>query len=385
MSRSKKSVTQHQIAEVAGVSQTAVSAILANSGASRVSETTRKQVLKIAARMGYVIPRPAPAKKSAARGHVLLVENAGVSLESREHWVSMAYDALRGKIISEAGTRLHHHDLGISVYHLQDDGLHLMEWLAGSGVIGVIWHASDPGPSLLHWIASRYPTVLLNHGGRAHAFCDTVGVSQELNISLPAEYLWSRGHRKIALFGSCPTNPIFARRIGEYRRFIREKGLREYREFLDLPDEQERPADEKVRAILDLWQGLAGDAPTAIILSDVFALRLVGSAAGRGISVPGDLSVIGIDNTAPCEWVTPPLTSMRGPYERICHLAVDLLARRLDHPREPAQTIAISPELVERDSVRTLPVSTPGTKSATARKPGRHSAPRPKEQALAIP
>jgi LacI family transcriptional regulator len=364
----KSRVTQAQIAARAKVTQSVVSVILSGVESSTlfVSDETRARVLAIAEKMGYGANRPAvrrAANAPARRRSVLLVEDSRKN-ETTEPWVSAAYEALMGRIVNAAGEYLEQRGLGISVHYLKGDGRSLMQWLAESDTCGVLWHASERHVPLLHWTVSRYPMVALNRTWRSSVKFDSVGVDQELNIRLAAEHLWERGHRKIATFGHMEGNVFFERRMDEYRRFVREKGIRNYSEFQKIPDEQERPAAEKVQAILDTWKSLGSEAPTGIILSDVFALRLLGAARERGIEVPGDLSVIGIDNTTPCSLVNPPLTSMEEPFEEICARAVELLDRRIKIPETPSETIQISPRLISRESVATCLTKPPVRKSS---------------------
>ncbi|EIP98360.1 transcriptional regulator [Opitutaceae bacterium TAV1] len=354
-------VTQSQIARAAGISQAAVSAILSGSGVLNVSEETRENVLNLAARMGYVARRAVGAAQRSGNGRdpqkkgILLIENIPTR-EPADPWVTDAYANFMGRIVAATSEHLSRHGMTVSVLRVGRNTREITRQLADHDIGGILWHATDRDPGLLHWVASRYPLVLLNREFHTSAPCDIVSVDQGKNISLATEYLWSAGHRRIATFGHCPGNSVFQRRIEAYKRFVTEKQIRDYREFQALPDEQDYPAARKIENILRTWRDLGPEAPTALIMSDAFALRLLTLLRKEtDIRIPDDLSLVGIDNTSPCALMDPPLTSMEEPFDEMCAEAVELLLRRIARRDAPSRSVQIAPRLVERGSVSIKP------------------------------
>jgi LacI family transcriptional regulator len=73
--------------------------------------------------------------------------------------------------------------------------------------------------------------------------------------------------------------------------------------------------------LLDLAQP-----PTAIFASnDDMAAGVLTVAHRRGLSVPGDLSVVGFDDTALASQLWPPLTTVRQPTRELAYAAAGLL------------------------------------------------------------
>lgn len=360
MKRPTPPVTQALIARTAGVSQATVSAILSGSDSLNIGDETRANILAIAERLGYVIRKPlrkpaaSPSPESTARQSVLIVESSPITDTSKESWLESAYQTLMGKILTSSSFHLRAHNLGLSLFHL-DEPKALMQWLTDSDIGGVIWHANDSDSSILHWVASRHPLVLINRQWQSSAVSfDSVSVDQEKNMTIALEHLWARGHRRICTFGHAPTNSFFRRRVAAYKDFTSIRGLRDYVEFQALSDAPEVPAATKVEAILSTWKSLGSEAPTALVTSDVFALPLLREARRAGIDVPAQLSVVGIDNTSACELVDPPLTSLEESFGEMCRVAVDLLVRRMASRDAPGCTVQIAPRLVERRSVHDL-------------------------------
>ncbi|MDR1281068.1 MAG: LacI family transcriptional regulator, partial [Opitutaceae bacterium] len=362
-------VTQSQIARAAGISQTTVSAILSGSGVPAIGDETRQRVLGIAEKLGYVARRSisdAPGEARGASGKSILFIENNPTLEPDDQWVSDAYDTFMGKIVSAISRHLSQRGMAVSVLHVGNNARDITRQLASLDIGGIFWHASDQDSALLHWIASRYPLVLINRETRGNAPCDIVSVDQGKNMTIAADYLWAAGHRRIATFGHCPTNSVFAHRINAYKQFVTEKQIRDYHEFQAIPDEQNHPAARKVEDIFRTWRALGSGAPTALIMSDAFALRLLTLIRKEAsLRVPDDLSLVGIDNTSPCSLMDPPLTSMEEPFDELCAEAVALLMRRIANHEAPSRNLMIAPRLVERGSVSPRPGARAGSTTAS--------------------
>ena len=95
-----------------------------------------------------------------------------------------------------------------------------------------------------------------------------------------------------------------------------------------------------------LRQGVTG----IICASDVLALGAIRAARRAGLTVPGDVSVVGYDDSALLNSTDPPLTTVRQPIEPMGMSAVALLVNQMEtviaHPEE----LLFEPELVVRGS-----------------------------------
>jgi DNA-binding LacI/PurR family transcriptional regulator len=96
---------------------------------------------------------------------------------------------------------------------------------------------------------------------------------------------------------------------------------------------------------------LVGRDVTAIVCaSDVLALGVVRAVRRAGLAVPGDVSVIGYDDSPLMNCVDPPLTTVRQPIDAMGRAAVDLLVARIGRAEVPADELLFEPELVVRSS-----------------------------------
>jgi DNA-binding LacI/PurR family transcriptional regulator len=87
-----------------------------------------------------------------------------------------------------------------------------------------------------------------------------------------------------------------------------------------------------------------------ICASDVLALGAVRAIRRAGLSVPGDVSVVGYDDSAFMNCTDPPLTTVRQPIESMGKAAVALLVNQIENVAVYPEELLFEPELVVRGS-----------------------------------
>jgi DNA-binding LacI/PurR family transcriptional regulator len=92
--------------------------------------------------------------------------------------------------------------------------------------------------------------------------------------------------------------------------------------------------------------------------SDVLALGAIRAVRRAGLSVPGDVSVVGYDDSAFMNCTDPPLTTVRQPIEAMGKAAVALLVNQIENMAVYPEELLFEPELVVRGSTGRGPVVT---------------------------
>jgi DNA-binding LacI/PurR family transcriptional regulator len=91
--------------------------------------------------------------------------------------------------------------------------------------------------------------------------------------------------------------------------------------------------------------------PTAICAAnDLAAIGVLNALAEAGLDVPGDISVVGYDNTALAALRHVSLTTVHQPRFQIGEMAMTALLRRVAHPGSRARRELLQPHLVIRQS-----------------------------------
>lgn len=158
------------------------------------------------------------------------------------------------------------------------------------------------------------------------------------------EFLISQGHRRIGLIeGPEGFRSALERREG-WREAMTAHDLACHPSLIARGNYTFETGKEAGAALLD-----QPDRPTAIFASnDVMAAGVVHVARERGLDVPGDLSVVGFDDTAIAATIWPPLTTVRWPIRTMARSA----ARKLIHPESAGLEQSLFPtEFVARASV----------------------------------
>lgn len=95
--------------------------------------------------------------------------------------------------------------------------------------------------------------------------------------------------------------------------------------------------------------------PTALVCyNDEVAMGVLRCCKLYGISIPGDLSVVGFDNISTCTVIEPTLTTVHQPTYEIGRNAVEMLLTLIDGEKLSKRRVELDYEIIMRDSVRSL-------------------------------
>jgi DNA-binding LacI/PurR family transcriptional regulator len=177
------------------------------------------------------------------------------------------------------------------------------------------------------------------------------------------QHLIEHGHRAIT-YVTAPARTVSRgdRRSG-YLAAMHEAGLDAGAEVIELGINTAFADSE----MAEVGKRVAGEIaarkqrPTGIVtMNDIIAIGLLAALAERGLKVPDDISVVGIDDLYLDALMTPALSSIRQPLPEIAETMLQRLADRMANPNTPKSERVFKSELVARASVRAIspPVST---------------------------
>lgn len=163
---------------------------------------------------------------------------------------------------------------------------------------------------------------------------------------LATEYLLDLGHRRIALLaGPAHLMTSRERRLG-YEEALRAHGIEPDPSLTVFGPYREATGRSALPALLDL-----PDPPTAVFAtSDVAALGVLRAARARGLEVPDALSLVGFDDIPVAELVSPAITSIAQPIERLGVEGIRTLVRLLRGEPDVAREQRLEVSLVVRGS-----------------------------------
>ena len=195
------------------------------------------------------------------------------------------------------------------------------------------------------------PSVLVTADASQLGFANLSSVTID-NIAAARSavgHLLERGHRRIGIVGGNRASG----QIGELRLRGAEQALREHGIELDYERDFE-PCDfievggyEATSRLLER----TGDLTAVFALGDVVAFGALRAIVDRGLSVPGDVSLVGFDDTAFSQYSVPRITTIRQDAARLAERAAQLLLGALRDGSSATHEL-VDFELVERESVR---------------------------------
>lgn len=174
------------------------------------------------------------------------------------------------------------------------------------------------------------------------------------------EYLASLGHRRIGFVGALPHDQWAGSVYDGYRAALQAQGLVHRPKHV-----HEVHTDSVSAATAPVWEFLTqGDLPTAVFAeTDAEALALLGAAQTLGLSVPRDLSIVGINDLPEAAEADPPLTTVALPRRLLGRTGMEtLLDVATGKFAEPVKRV-LEGRLVVRKSAGTAPAKNPGMRA----------------------
>jgi alanine racemase len=332
------------VARLAGVSKTAVS--FAFNQPENLNAATRDRILAAASELGY---RPSPiARRLAARR----TDQIGLVVPQPTHEVfanPFLPELLRGigDVCDEEG---------IALVIVPPVGGSIARAVEGALVDALILLGLEPGHSELD-LVTRAGIPVLALDVESWGTASVIAIDDGGGAREAAEHLYGLGHREVGvvLIAGHPHSEVGVRSGISARRLdgIRE-GFRGASRAGGGTDVSIRIVAGQVSfdggrsAFADLQvDGL----PTAIFaITDIAAIGVLAAAREAGVSVPGELSVIGFDDIPAATWTSPALTTVHQPIREKGRLAAQRVLRMLRRGVPRPSTELLPTRLIVRES-----------------------------------
>lgn len=317
--RSRGAVTIEDVARAAGVSAMTVSRVV--NGGKNVRDSTRLAVQETVALLNY---SPNSAARSLAAGdasHIgLLYANPSAAYLSQ--FLIGALEAAR-----RSGAHL---VLESCESDDAQDQADVARRLAQSDVDGFILPPplSESQPILAELQLVDMPLVTVAMG-LPHDKILNVRIDDHAAAAEMTRHLISLGHRRIGLIKGHPNHVASHDRARGFSDTLKANGI----PVEDGPVEQGYFSYRSGMSAAERLLALPNP-PTAIFAcNDDMAAAAVSVAHRLGMSVPGDLSVVGFDDTALATTIWPELSTVRQPIAEMAEAAVEMLLTEINRLR----------------------------------------------------
>jgi DNA-binding LacI/PurR family transcriptional regulator len=334
--RGKKSrrVRLEDIAVKVGVSLSTVSRAL--SGEKGVRADIRQRVLDAAKTANYAVPTQVAGKKV-----ILAASSAAMIDYVRNQFTLYVLEGLRDRaqvLGLEIITR--------AVADQAEETAMLEEALADADVAGLLFLTVDDEAMLEATRGFGKPVVMIN-GDDPYMRLSSVTPCNRSAARLATEHLISLGHERI-LFLMRPGRHTIERRREGWRDAFLHHGLA-------CPDDLLVPVEDwlpelAAQAVSTRLRDRGLDFTAVLTAGDSLAVGAMMGVQQMGYSVPGDVSVMGMDDLPQAAFLNPPLTTMHIPMRELGYVALDLLRDSLASLQMPPRRIELACHLVERAS-----------------------------------
>ena len=329
-----KKLTIKEIAKMAGVSVTAVSFVLNEKPG--VGEETRRKVQSIIEQTGF--------KPSLNSKRLAMNQSFNISLIVNPYsspFEDLFYFEIMNGILNQ-GTKHGYNivinkpkrgDLPDSVYSGDVDGMVFMQ---------------DITPAMKKKaISSGVPFVVVDTHDSDSALI-SVSADYTKAAYMATSYLIENGHRDIALLSSNIVPDFYKQTLQGFANALLQNSIAVLPEFVEQTAYNEESAYFAAKELLS-----RENRPTAILCAiDSFAIGALECCKDMKLSVPGDVSLIGIDDILLARYIEPKLTTIKIDKTEMGVVAMDLLRRQISG--KPVKSYSIPMQLVVRDSVKKM-------------------------------
>lgn len=376
--RSAGAPTLEDVARAAGVSRATVSRVV--NGVRNVDPVIQEAVRRAVSVTGYTPNRAARSLVTRrADAIALVVSGAGVETEAsrRDSGAGASGDGDRGGAGARAAGK--DEDSGGSsgsftaqvfadpffgrvvtgvVDYLRPRGMHPVLMFAetsrareevvaylrqgsADGALVVSTHAEDPLPGL---IADAGLAAVLYARPARPVPVSYVDLAHQDGARLAAEHLLDRGCRRIATISGPLDVPAGHARLTGFRDTMARHG------HPYIPVVEGRFTQESGETAMERLLAEHPDLDGVFAANDLMALGACHVLREHGRSIPGDVAVVGFDDSSAALACRPPLTTVRQPVEGMAAEMTRLLLDRLARPDGPVTSVIFEPELVVRGS-----------------------------------
>lgn len=177
----------------------------------------------------------------------------------------------------------------------------------------------------------------------AHCNCTvSVTASYKDGLAQALDYFMSKGITKIGFVGDSITRS----KLLQFKSFLQDRGIAPDERLISVSTSRfEQGGYEAMDMLFS-----SGCLPRALVCAyDHMAIGAIRCIYDRGLTVPGDIAVLGMDNIPECGYLNPPLSSIDSNLEDACKKAADaMMDCLLGNPTK--KTISVKPLLYLRKS-----------------------------------
>lgn len=332
-------VTIYDVAREANVSMATVSRVVNNN--PNVKPQTRKKVFDAIERLGYrpnAVARGLASKKTTTVGVVIPdISN------------SIFAEVARG--IEDIANMYHYNIILCNADKRKDKEIRVINTLLEKQVDGLLFMGGAVTEEHIQAFKTASVPVVLCATSDANESYPSVDIDHESAAADAVRRLIQHGHRRIGMISATleDLSSGYARYHG-YKKALEEAGIAFDESLVRIGNYRYESGSEVAQYFLGL-----SERPTAIFAAnDEMAIGAIHAIQDAGLKVPGDISVISVDNVRMASMVRPQLTTVAQPMYDIGAVSMRLLTKLMNKETVEDHRVILPHEIIERQSVAHL-------------------------------
>jgi len=328
--------TIYDIAKEAGVSKSTVSRVVSNQG--YVKEETRLKINQAMKDLHY-------SPNYIARG-MRTNKSSTIGLFIPDYSNPFYAELLEGieKVTRKAG----YVNLVCHTAEDPENELYYIDEFLKRQIDGIIFCTYNRSPERIRYLKElsvKTPVVFMDPVFEGLGFSYVVS-DGFLGTKSAVSYLYEKNCRRIAYIKGPEIHAVTQERYRGYVEGLKGFGIKEQKKYVFEGDFSLESGRKAVRYLLSL-----NERPDAVIAAtDVMAIGALKELNKVGVSVPGELMVVGFDNIPLSELMEPSLTTIAQPIRELGENAAELLLKKISNPQTPSQQVVMQCSLIERGS-----------------------------------
>jgi DNA-binding LacI/PurR family transcriptional regulator len=337
-------VSLKTLAAYLGLDPGTVSVVLNEVPGRSIPEKTRERIRLAAKELNYqpsLLARSLRIRKTMSIGILVPVLGEGYHTE----------------ILTGIGNELIKHNYFYFIaHHLHRADLieEYQRMLVARGVEGLI----GLDTAIMH--SQSVPTIAVAGHNRIEGVTNIV-LDHRMAAQLALQHLYDLGHRKIAFMRGQPFSADSLIRWTNLVEVAQELGL-SIDPALTIQLDRDLTSPELGYPVIQQLLSQRRKFTALVSFNDIAATGAIRALHDSGLSVPGDISVIGFDDIRAAAFMSPSLTTIRQPLVEMGQLSANVLLDALRGTAPPTDEIAVQPQLVVRESTRGLRASARGAR-----------------------
>lgn len=330
--------TIREVSRLSGVSVSTVSRVI--NGLPGVNSETKQRVWTVIERCGYTPNTNARHLKQISSNLVCIIVKGTQNL-----FFMPIVEAMQSELEKTRFTPLVHY-----IDESEDELKAAHRLILEKKAAGLIFLGGSPSKALGE---IPIPCVLSTTSGKGLGLplVSSVCIDDRLAAKEAVNYLFSQGHRKIAVLGGIliDQDSIYERYLGAIESFTEHGLVFDPTGYI----ESKFTLQDAYTAVCQ-FLGEHKDCTAIFAVSDIMAIAAIRAIFDSGLRVPDDISVLGFDGILLGRFFCPSLTTVRQPEVDIAQESVRLLIQTIEDPPGQVKNLLLNTTLLEGESVKSL-------------------------------